>query len=408
MTPGEALRAQTWNLDIAATLIGAEAPRDEGHDRKWSGHGGFSVDRRNGAWYSFAAGRGGVASVGMVRFLKPEYGVPDAGAWVRAWLAQHAGTGPCTAELPDDDDASESWRRYRAAEARRLLDAMVPVAGTAAIYLNSRQLPPPYPPELLGFIEDARLGEGAVAGVLRAHDRVVGVQLTYLDPDGCRSLVAPLRERFNLEVAAGAVFEIQAAGSVKELTFDTILCEGLEDGLSVAQLGRHWRVIAVPGIGALRHVAVRQGERILIMRDGDEPGSASDKGLIAGVDALLLAGAIVKIIATPKGEDANSILQTRGGKVAIGKLIAKVAQTDAAELSVEGEARRLAGLDDVAYAQQRRDVARRCNVPVGLLDRLVRQQRPEPPTAPAEDATIVEDEPWTGAVDLGAALKRRL
>jgi hypothetical protein len=40
-------RAQTWNLEIAAIILGEVPFQDIGHDRRWEGLGGFSVDRRS-------------------------------------------------------------------------------------------------------------------------------------------------------------------------------------------------------------------------------------------------------------------------------------------------------------------------------------------------------------------------
>jgi hypothetical protein len=92
-------RAITWNSVIAAILIGDEF-RDEGGERRWSGHGGFSIDRATGAWYVFAAAVGGFSSLGMIRHLRSAYGDDDARAWLAAFLAtpEHQGFGPLEAD----------------------------------------------------------------------------------------------------------------------------------------------------------------------------------------------------------------------------------------------------------------------------------------------------------------------
>lgn len=57
-----------------------------------------------------------------------------------------------------------------------------------------------------------------------------------------------------------------------DILADTLVVEGLEDLLSLAELGRAARLVGLPGIGTLRHLPVKEGERITVFRDGDEPG----------------------------------------------------------------------------------------------------------------------------------------
>src|SRR6516165_4583175 len=63
LSAAEAKRAQSWNTVIANVILGSDVPyQDIGHDRHWSGLGGFSVDRRDGAWYCHATGAGGYST----------------------------------------------------------------------------------------------------------------------------------------------------------------------------------------------------------------------------------------------------------------------------------------------------------------------------------------------------------
>jgi len=69
LSAAEARRAQTWNLAIACEIIGIDGHyQDVGHDRRWSGLGGFSVDRRDGAFFCFAEGVGGRHTVPKLGF----------------------------------------------------------------------------------------------------------------------------------------------------------------------------------------------------------------------------------------------------------------------------------------------------------------------------------------------------
>ena len=101
---------------------------------------------------------------------------------------------------------------------------------------------------------------------------------------------------------------------------------------------------------------VSPGERVVVIRDGDEEGSPADKALVVGADALLLQGAAeVKVTSTPRGEDANSILQA-GGVEALAELIDPATPV---ALSREGKITELAGdaisLDFDKERKQRRN-----------------------------------------------------
>jgi hypothetical protein len=399
LSSSDAVRAQTWNSKIAETILGSDYT-DIGHDRRWAHSGGFSVDMRNGAWYSFGVGKGGYSSDAMVGFLKPAYSRNEAADHVAAYLDANPGTGPSHANVPDYD-VNDTQLRASAARAQQILDTMVPITGTAAeTYLAGRRLPGPFAANLLGFVEYARVGEGALVTVLTADDRIAAVQLTYLDPSGRKSLVEPVRQRFNLAHSPGAVAEVQAASLITDIQADVVVAEGIEDALSVAQLGRHWRLVALPGVTALQHVRVRSGERWLIVADGDEPGSPATKGLAAGVDHLLLSGAAsVKVTATPLGQDASAILQTHSSLVELIKLIAGAKE---AKLSDHGEFESLARLDPVAFDRESRAAAKRLGISIGTLRKEVAKRRPKP-TATEEESTagvlsVPEDPPWAGPI----------
>src|SRR5262249_4982719 len=143
-----------------------------------------------------------------------------------------------------------------------------------------RALPPPYADDV-SFLPNARAGESAVVGLLRSHERIVGVELTYIDANCRKSLRRPDRRHFMRERASDAVFELQATtAGVRDFQYDRLVFEGLADGLSGILLQRPCRIVALPGIKALRHISVAKGERVLVVADGDEKDSSAYKGLI--------------------------------------------------------------------------------------------------------------------------------
>jgi hypothetical protein len=174
--------------------------------------------------------------------------------------------------------------------------------------------------------------------------------------------------------------------------------------LAMLEVGQ---VIGLPGVSGIRHLALPKGADVVVFRDGDPTGSSADKALIAGIDHLILAGAVVRMTATPAGEDANAILQT-GGIEALRRLIADASP---AELSLDGDIQRIARLDAVEYECERLAVAKKHHVRLGFVDDttgMYRRQATAQTTTQAAPDT--EDEPWDGdpvvlADVLDAALK---
>jgi Protein of unknown function (DUF3631) len=419
LTAADGERLRSWTLDIVTTILGDDAQwRDEGADRRFLTHGGLLIHRALGCWYCHALGKTGRGwdTVALIQLLK-NCSRWEATVWALAWLSSHEGTGTCDGAVDDaeDGDGVDSARALAsAATAREILDRMGCVEGTPAeVYLKSRALPPPYPADLLGYAEHVRLGEGALIARLTASGRTTGILVTYIDALGRKSRASPTRRRFDLEKAPGAVFRIPAPpGRLAEPldpVADYIIADGLEDSLSV-QLARPLPVRGLPGVGAMtRHGdEVRKGDRILVVGDGDLPDSVAAKSLTAGVDALLLAGARVRLCRAAEGEDANYILLNWG----IDVLRGLVARPPEAQLSFDGRIARLAKLEGLAFEQEREAIHKIFRVRVGLIDEAVKNLRPRPTAAkePAKDGVsedaepITEDPPWEGEADLAAAL----
>jgi putative DNA primase/helicase len=409
LSTAEAERARTWNLAIAAVILGSGVPfEDVGHDRRWSGLGGFCVHRGCGAWYCHATGEGGYDTIGMVRFLQRGSSWTDAEAWVLSFITAHPGNGPCV-DVDDDDDDSQ-WRRpLNADRARGILDKAGPIAGTdGERYLISRGLgPAPYPLDLKWLL-DARTGEGAIVVELVASGRTVAILITHVDALGCKSTVIPSRCRLNIEPnQPGAIIEIAAATpGATDIVADTIICEGLEDGLSLALVkSPAQRIVVLPGIGTLRHIPVGEDERVIVFRDGDPSNSAAAEALQAGIDALLLVEARVRVTTTPLGADANSLLLEKGPAV-LKRLLAKA---EPATLSRSGEFARIARLPLLDRGPEMRALSKRFDIPIKLVRQEVTKLAPKPEAAESSSAagvlSVPEDPPWTGPVpQLGTLL----
>jgi hypothetical protein len=413
-------RARTWLHEIAVAVLpsGTAWVEEANGDRKYENSGGLVVNVQQNCFYSFGAGSGGYSPIRLLCLLKKDYSSDEAWTWLAAFLASHAGTGSGAAgDTADDGDSAVDDARARASAdtARELLDRMVDISGTAAeAYLKRRGLLSPPPAGLLGFADAARLGEGGLISLLTAHERTVGIVVTYLIPNGHMSRVVPQRRRFNLERAKGATFRLPAPSETLtgpiDRTADYAACEGVEDCLSLWALGKAWTVIGLPGIAALRHLELSKGSRLVVVRDGDEPDSAAAKALITGVDSQLLNGVRVRVTPTPPTADANSIL-IEGGVDALSALIAQAAE---ATLSFDGRIRRLSGLEGLAFDRERAAIRTVFKASVATIDSEVKKLRPgaaaaKPKGAAAaekESEPIVEDPIWADDVDLAAALNQ--
>lgn len=391
MTAEDDRRLATWAIDVVSALLPqGTSYRDEGRNRRWNRAGGLSVHRGTGQWYVHAEGRGGHNIVRLIEFLRPKYDRAEAEAWAVAFLKQHPGAGSCTDYAEDDESASK-------ADAEQVLtDALPDIAGTLVeTFLNSRGIALPVWPPGLRFLETARADEAGLVALLTSRGRTVGVEATYLAPTGQRSLCQPVRRRFMLERVQDAVLELSGTDGV-------IIAEGVVDALSLRMAGVTSTVLGIPGVGTLQHLNLNTTE-VVVFRDGDAPGSAADKGLIKGVDALLLQNIDVRVTATPEGQDANSLLTTAGPDA----LLQLIQEAKPAGLSIDGEVARLSLLDAVDYDQQRTAVAKQRGVRVSTLDRLVKRARPKAVKEGTEPAAPI-DEPWDGEVVLREVLDEAL
>ena len=236
-------RARSWSTEIGRDLLPADTVwRQEGEEWRPKGTStGLSINGRHGAWYSHARAAGGWSPLSLVRFIRG-CSKAEALTWISFWLSAHPGTGSI---LDTGDDVMEI---ERAEIAKAIIARLTPISDTPGeSYLRSRAITGPLPTSVM-YLADARLGEGALAGLLFANGRRVGVQLAYLDPAGRKSLVMPTRRRFMEEKAPGAVFKIERKSEAADPLADTLICEGVEDLLSLAEMGRHRRAEACGGV----------------------------------------------------------------------------------------------------------------------------------------------------------------
>jgi hypothetical protein len=189
MTPTDESRLVSWTPEILSALLGGAQPRREGTNvLRYEGHGGLTINTQTGWWRLWSAGRSGCSALPLIETLT-SCTRAEAIEWGEAWLASHPGTGSCGS----DDDVEDGSDLERAEFCRELMGRMVPLPGTPAEpYFRSRSIWRDGLPDSLGYVDNARVGEGALAALLAFRGRIVGLQLCYLDALGRKSTIPPI------------------------------------------------------------------------------------------------------------------------------------------------------------------------------------------------------------------------
>jgi len=233
------------------------------HDRR---PGSFRVNLQSGRWADFATGERGGDPVSLYAYLftngrqciaaRELDGGTIAFRLVPAAKAAKV-ANPCTDEV------------RRIAGVRLIYADAGPISGAAEDYLLSRGLQPvPAWERLRATVlryPEAGKHPAIIAPVTAASGAVEGIQRTFLTPER-RKL--PVRDpKLSLgRVRGGAIRLAEPANEV-------VLCEGLEDGLSLAQELPDAHVWAAPGAGMLSAISLPSiVSHVIIAADNDAPG----------------------------------------------------------------------------------------------------------------------------------------
>jgi hypothetical protein len=281
-------RLRSWAREICAALLpaGTRTQRD-GSWLRFLDQGGLLV-HEDGSWTHRSSGKGGLSTLRLIAHLR-QSGERDTEQYARAWLQSHEGFGTCLGEPITEESSPAS-----AADAADILPRLVEIDGTVLEYLESRKLARPYP-NCAKMLRDARAGEHALAMLLAARGRPVGVELTYVDATGQKSTVPPTRRTFKLERSPDAVFEVPSEDADADIT----IAEGSADLLSLRWGACRGKLLGLPGINALQHLHLPTNVKITVVAHGDAPGSPAAKALQTGLDKHLLAGCDIYVTAIP-------------------------------------------------------------------------------------------------------------
>lgn len=278
-----------------------------------------------GKWFDHEAGVGGDG----LELIRQRRGVAngEACAWAREWLGL---------AIPA---SSASRPKSNAEKVEEIVARSEGIAGTRVeAYLQRRGITA-NPPDCIRFRRFAAGPHGAlVALATDANGAVLAVQQIYLTEDGRKAPVDVVK-RTNKAVegwSERSAMRLPGAAPI-------VLCEGVETALSVWQATGH-ETWACFGIANIARAPVPEGARVIVARDGDEPGSKADQQLRRALAALRGRGLQVSVASPPLGMDFNDVLQ-KSGEQAARDLITAARATSASSwrhgllLNDEGEPR---------------------------------------------------------------------
>lgn len=193
-------------------------------------------------------------------------------------------------------------------EARAIWRGAAPAQGTAAeTYLRFRRLHLPIPPTIrfsrLRYGNKGREHPVLIAAVVGPDNRLCGIQRTYLADSGHGKAAVPKPKLSLSRVSGGA---IRLAPAAAEL----IVCEGLEDGLTLQQeLGQAvWVAAGASMLPAMRFPATVRS--VVIGGDADDTGRAAAE---QAAEAFATRGLKVRtFFPTPPFKDFNDEIRGRG------------------------------------------------------------------------------------------------
>jgi hypothetical protein len=301
------------------------------------------VGAKAGSWVDFAGvndafrnggDRGDV--IDLIAYTQCNRSRKDALAWARDWLgmggdaqdmsSKAARLATARRALVEQEKVSEQARRARArgvwhAAAPRITDTV------GEIYLRfARNIPLE---EITSHTRDLRFARRlkhwrsgeffpAIVGALRDRDGLItGIHCTFLKPDG--SGKAPVdNPKLMLGQVGGSVLRLtngatrlgpeEAAAAQKPSGL--ILCEGLEDGLTLAAAAPEARVWAATSLGNLGHVPIDHPciSHVVVAADNDANARAAEQFELA-LEELRRHGKPIAVMRSPIGKDFNDCIK---------------------------------------------------------------------------------------------------
>lgn len=183
----------------------------------------FSIFANNTRFHCHGCG----ASGDVIAFVQRAHGVGFSEAIAMLTDGTIPVPEPTASDPPDNVD--------RIQEARALFEQAISAEGTPAeTYLRSRGITITVPPSIrFAWLNYKGLGKGPclVAALTDKAGEITGVQRTFLLPDG-RGKAKVAKPKLSLGKVSGSAIQLDP----NFVTGEAVVCEGLEDGLSLAQI----------------------------------------------------------------------------------------------------------------------------------------------------------------------------
>jgi hypothetical protein len=269
-----------------------------GDELRFHARGSLAINTRKGRFYDFEAGVGG-GPIQLVIHL----GAAGTRADALAWLKDRALT---PRSFPETDTLSPDRASRASDRAKSLFGLGLPIGGTPAErYLRRRGIDPAQATRLRYVtsafnVEVGRPLPAMLSPVTRLDrlDELIGVQRTWITPEGAKASLAAPRKLLGSLKGGGVVL------SRFERTF--LVGEGVETTLSAAALFELPGVATLGAANMIRLVVPLSVETVMIAFDRD----ASGVGLAAAnrlADRLRSEGRRVEVVGPPAGhKDFNS------------------------------------------------------------------------------------------------------
>lgn len=325
LAPDGAWQGHTWS---------AKNPRRD--DRKRGSFCVWTTGAAIGAWKDFATNEKGDI-IGLIQHCQGLAETKDALAWAENWLG--------IARIPDHEikrAQAQAKERDAKAAAAAVADAEKKASGAFAWWLKARPsiLDTPadrylmtrgidlralkHKPGSLRFMADAEHAPSrsfwpAMFALMTSSTTEAGVAVhrTFLARDGSgKAPVDPARmiwpsfKGAAIRLTPGET-NMTPREAAKHGLVDTLaICEGVEDGLSLALACPELRIWAAGTLGNIETITVPQcAGDVIVMADNDWGKPQAERALKRALQSLASQGVKVRVARSPIGKDVNDALR---------------------------------------------------------------------------------------------------
>jgi hypothetical protein len=291
---------------------------------------------RRGIWSHFGDTNAGGDALELISYVLFNGDKKKAIAWAKSFLGldksdpgrikQERQKARALAKKSEQEAAQDIARRQSRARAMWLSGSKHILRTPLDFYLYGRGIrivDLAHIPNALRFAPHLKHPNGSfypamMAAITTGAGEFTAVHRTYLQQRAPGVFVkAPLGEQAKLVLGpyAGGFIPLNRGISNKSLKEapqgdHVVLCEGIEDGLSVALACPELRVLACVSVGNFINLRLPQAiTKVTIAGDNDAPDSAAARSLQHAVDRFIDEGREVFVARSPQGKDFNDLLQ---------------------------------------------------------------------------------------------------